>query len=82
MEISSISDWNDDKSSEDPHEDETPCSPFYTCGRCSGFTLTYYGSLDIVTSEMLIKSNTNYYQALNPKEVYFYALKPPRNFEV
>ncbi len=82
MEISSIHDCFEDRPSEDPDEGETPCSPFYTCGRCSGFTLTYYRVMDFVECEMVIKSNTDYYQALNPKEVYFHDLKPPRNFEV
>ncbi len=82
IETLSIRDNGENESSDDRHEKEAPCSPFYTCGRCSGFTLTYYGFLDIVSGEMLIKSNTDYYQELNPKEFYFHALKPPRYFEV
>jgi len=82
MEISSISDCNGDRSSEDPHENETPCSPFYTCGRCPGFTLEYGDFAKIVTIEADLKTNPLHYRELIPKEVYFHRLKPPRTVEV
>lgn len=75
-------DSSENESGDDNHEKEPPCSPFFSCGRCSGFTLTYDGLLDIVSKEILVKSNTEYYQELNPKEFYFHAFKPPRYFEV
>ena len=82
MEISTIGDCNDDGANEDQHENETPCSPFYTCGRCPGFTLKYEGFTEIVTIEADLKTNPLHYRELIPKEVYFHDLKPPRNFEV
>jgi len=82
METISFNDCVDDGACEDPHESEAPCSPFYTCGRCPGFTLTYGEFVQIVTIEVDSKINLVPYLEFMPKEVYFNALKPPRNFEV
>ncbi|WP_228237676.1 DUF6660 family protein [Allomuricauda sp. M10] len=82
---SSISDvldnCSDDDRPEAPHDKDTPCSPFYTCGRCPGFTITYE-TLELISMDCeLLTAPIPYIEQL-PKEVYFHSLKPPRTFEV
>lgn len=64
-----------------PHGNDAPCSPFYNCGRCPGFTITNE-TLDFVSLELKPKTLHIPYVEFLPKEVYFLALKPPRPFEV
>ncbi|WP_127024985.1 hypothetical protein [Flagellimonas beolgyonensis] len=71
-----------DDSEKVPHEKDGPCSPFYTCGQCSGFTLTYGKFIDLVIIEIDLKSILVPYLEFEPKEVYSHFLKPPRSFEV
>lgn len=72
---------DDDGPQEAPHGKDAPCSPFYACGRCPGFTILYetleFGSLVPEPQTQPIP-----YLELLPKEVYFHSLKPPRTFEV
>lgn len=70
-----------DDSEELPMSEDTPCSPFYTCGRCPGFTITY-DSLDLINLDVEKGAPLVMYLELLPKEVYFFSLKPPRTFEV
>ena len=71
---------NDHSQEVPPHKD-TPCSPFYSCGRCPGFTVSYE-ILDLVSLEFEQETLLIPYIGLLPKEVYFFSLKPPRTFEV
>lgn len=73
---------SDEGADESPHENEAPCSPFYACGRCPGFTLNQERVVDIYVIEPEIKTNLVPYLEFVPKEVYFHFLKPPRSFEV
>lgn len=68
-------------SEELPLNKNTPCSPFYTCGRCPGFTITYE-SVDFINLEAEKETLPVPYMELFHKEVYFFSLKPPRAFEV
>ncbi|WP_318312226.1 hypothetical protein [Flagellimonas crocea] len=68
--------------SETHHDKEAPCSPFYSCGRCPGFTITSDKLIAIDIVEINFKKTVIPYQEFIPKEVYFYHLKPPRIFEV
>tara|TARA_Y100001001_G_scaffold63229_1_gene60503 strand:- start:859 stop:1188 length:330 start_codon:yes stop_codon:yes gene_type:complete len=71
-----------DDSEESPHDKEKPCSPFYTCGRCPGFTIAYENLLNISIMELDLKMDQVPYQEFVSEEVYFLSLKPPRSFEV
>ncbi|MFC4221326.1 hypothetical protein [Flagellimonas marina] len=70
-----------DESEKLPLSKDTPCSPFYTCGRCPGFTIAYE-SMDFINLEVQREATPVPYLELLPKEVYFFSLKPPRAFEV
>ncbi|MDC6361802.1 MULTISPECIES: hypothetical protein [Flavobacteriaceae] len=71
----------DHNTENEQHDKETPCSPFFTCGRCPGFT-TNHVSLELVPFELEEKIQPIVYIEPLPKEVYFFSLKPPRIFEV
>ncbi|KAB7529014.1 hypothetical protein F8C76_14300 [Flagellimonas olearia] len=71
----------DDGGQETPHGKDTPCSPFYTCGRCPGFTISYE-TLELVSLDPEPQTLPIPYIELLPKEVYFHSLKPPRTIEV
>ncbi|SHI60156.1 hypothetical protein SAMN04488513_101758 [Pseudozobellia thermophila] len=80
-EISCADNIGNDGSEDVPHGKDHPCSPFTTCGRCAGFTLSFTQfTFDLVEPEIKIPPVP--YLAPLPKEVYFHELKPPRIFEV
>ncbi len=80
--ISTMELCGDKDSGEHSQGEETPCSPFYACGRCPGFTINYE-TLDFATLELPKETHpVPYYIELLPKEVYFFSLKPPRTLEV
>ncbi|MAU15061.1 MAG: hypothetical protein CMH46_05920 [Muricauda sp.] len=60
-----------------PHKNESPCSPFYNCGRCSGFTISYE-VIDFDAFEPDLEILPVPYMEPLAKEVYFHDLKPPR----
>lgn len=72
---------DDDGSEEQSEGDSTPCSPFYACGRCPGFTMNFE-TLDFAALELPKETHPiPHYIELLPKEVYFFSLKPPRTLE-
>ena len=71
-------DSGDDYHDKAPHKEDLPCSPFYTCGRCPGFTIAHESLFDIGIIELDLKRNQVPYHGFVSEEVYFYALKPPR----
>ena len=64
-----------------PYHQDSTCSPFYTCGRCTGFTISFE-TLEFVYLEPVSKTLPIPYLETLPKEVNFHSLKPPRTFEV
>lgn len=60
-----------------PCDNDSPCSPFYACGRCPGFTVDYvqihFLSLDTVQELPPVP----YLESI-PKEVHSVPFKPPR----
>ncbi|WP_036381957.1 hypothetical protein [Muricauda sp. MAR_2010_75] len=70
-----------DDSDEPPLSEDSPCSPFYTCGRCPGFTIRDE-AVDFIYLEVDKETPPMTYLELLPKEVYFFSLKPPRTFGV
>jgi hypothetical protein len=79
--VSTIDYCGSESSQEVPHGKDGPCSPFYNCGRCLGFTITYK-TLALDSLEIEIETLPIPYIDILPKEVYFYSLKPPRIIEV
>ena len=71
----------DGSQKEVPHDSDGPCSPFYNCGRCVGFTLTF-NEMVLVPIEHELKKAFVPYLRFQPKEALFIALKPPRYFEI
>ncbi|MER3376173.1 MAG: hypothetical protein RIM83_16155 [Allomuricauda sp.] len=80
-ETSAVDQCGHDDPEEVPHGTDAPCSPFYNCGRCPGFTVTHE-TLNFVCLELEKETPPITYVELLPKEVYFFSLKPPRIFEV
>lgn len=78
----SCADNHDQAGSEElPQGKDHPCSPFNTCGRCAGFTLSIpLFTFNPVEPDAEIPPVP--YLEPFPKEVYFFELKPPRAFEV
>ncbi|WP_394749235.1 DUF6660 family protein [Spongiimicrobium salis] len=70
-----------DSSEEESHDEDMPCSPFLSCGSCTGFTINY-SSLNFVIPIIKQETKPVPYMEYLPKEVYFLSLKPPRAFEV
>ncbi|WP_410548935.1 DUF6660 family protein [Allomuricauda sp. F6463D] len=70
---------HDDSHDDVPHQNESPCSPFYNCGRCSGFTINYE-LIELDSFESVMKVLPVPYMEPLSKEVYFFDLKPPQVF--
>ena len=71
----------DSSQKEIPHDSDGPCSSFYNCGRCVGFTLTF-NEMVLVPIENELKKAFVPYLRFQPKEALFIAFKPPRYFEI
>ena len=71
----------DDHSEEVPNEKEMPCSPFYTCGNCPGFTIIQITLVFNILESDLVSPSIPYIRSLS-EDVHFLSLKPPRSFEV
>jgi hypothetical protein len=72
---------NHESHDDDHSNNESPCSPFYNCGRCTGFTINYnFIEFDFLETD-LENFEVPYVESLT-HEVYFHDLKPPRPFEV
>ncbi len=72
---------NHESHDDDHSNNESPCSPFYDCGRCLGFTINYnFIEFDFLETDLEI-FEVPYVESLTC-EVYSYDLKPPRPFEV
>lgn len=64
---------------DDSHKNQSPCSPFYNCGRCSAFTISL-SSIDLVAYEPEPEILPVPYTESFSKEFYFLDFKPPRIF--
>ncbi len=62
---------------ETPCDTDSPCSPFYACGRCPGFTVEYV-QIYFFTLDMVQELPPVPYLESIPKEVHSVPFKPPR----
>ncbi len=60
-----------------PSDSESPCSPFYVCGRCPGFTVNY-DHIDFFTLDIAQELPPLPYLESLSMEVHSVLFKPPR----
>ncbi len=62
---------------EAPCDTDSPCSPFYGCGRCPGFTVEYVQIHFLALDVVQVLPPVPYLESI-PKEVHSVLFKPPR----
>jgi hypothetical protein len=74
---SSIDECEHSDKEREPCDEQGLCSPFYSCGSCTGFALSQ-AAIHVPFNEMHRNIIPIVYRESLPKEVFFLSFKPPQ----